>query len=155
MNSTASSARTIPPIPTTGIPTACAASYTIRTAIGRIAGPDNPPVKFAIRTRRVSTSIASATNVFTSEIACTPASATTFAISLISVTFGDSFTISGRPAASAASRHRRDSRYSASGSVPNTIPPWLVFGQLAFSSYIATPSASFSTWITSTQSSIV
>ena len=152
MNSTASSARVIPPSPTTGIVTAFEASYTIRTAIGLIAGPESPPVKFAIRDRLVSTSMDKATNVFTSETASAPASCAAFAIVAMLVTFGDSFTISGLVA---TDLHHPTRSPSTSLSVPKTIPPWLVFGQLAFSSYIAIPSASFNTRITSLQSSTV
>ena len=47
----------IPPSPHTGIFTAFAASYTIRTAIGLIAGPESPPNPAPIRGRRVSASI--------------------------------------------------------------------------------------------------
>ena len=49
MNSRASRASAMPPIPMIGIFTACRHSYTIRTAIGRIAGPLNPPRIFEIR----------------------------------------------------------------------------------------------------------
>ena len=43
-NSSASWAEAIPPIPITGIRTARAACHAIRTATGRIAGPERPPV---------------------------------------------------------------------------------------------------------------
>ncbi len=124
----------------------------MRTAIGLIAGPERPPVMLAMRGRRVSTSIASDTKVLTSEIASAPPSSATRPINPMSVTFGESFTISGRRA---AALHRATSSHNCGGSVPKTMPPWLVFGQLAFSSYIAMPGASLSAWITSRQSSIV
>ena len=44
-------------MPITGIFTACRHSCTMRTAIGRIAGPLEPPTPFEIFGRRVSTSI--------------------------------------------------------------------------------------------------
>ena len=46
-------------MPTMGIFTAFEASWTMRTAIGLIAGPERPPVTLAMRGRRVSTSMAS------------------------------------------------------------------------------------------------
>jgi len=48
----ASRAVMIPPIPTTGILTARATFQVIATAIGRMAGPERPPVPFARRGRR-------------------------------------------------------------------------------------------------------
>src|SRR5919108_408804 len=60
MNSSASRALAIPPMPTIGIFTARRHSYTIRTAIGRIAGPLKPPTMFESFGRRVSTSMAMA-----------------------------------------------------------------------------------------------
>src|SRR2546427_473128 len=74
MNSSASRASAIPPMPMIGIFTACRHSYTIRTAIGRIAGPLNPPTMFEIFGRRVSTSMTIARNVFTSDTASAPPS---------------------------------------------------------------------------------
>jgi hypothetical protein len=49
INSAASSPPAIPPIPITGIFTAFAACSTIRSAIGLIAGPDNPPYPAPMR----------------------------------------------------------------------------------------------------------
>ena len=68
----------IPPRPQIGIETARAASWTMRTAIGLIAGPESPPVLLAIRGRRVSTSIDSDKKVFTRDSASAPASSRTF-----------------------------------------------------------------------------
>ena len=54
----ASSAEAIPPMPITGTFTAFAASYTMRTAIGWIAGPDTPPgVIFVLKNRNNSVNI--------------------------------------------------------------------------------------------------
>ena len=61
-----------------------------------MAGPDSPAVTLAMRGLRVSGSIAMATKVFTSEMASAPASWATCAICAMLVTFGESFTISGR-----------------------------------------------------------
>src|SRR6476619_6317479 len=46
----------------------------MRTAIGRMAGPLKPPMPFDSSGRRVSTSMAIARNVFTSDTASAPAS---------------------------------------------------------------------------------
>ncbi len=64
--------RAMPPRPITGIFTACAASYTIRSAIGLIAGPERPPNLLPSRGFRVCASIARATKVLTREIASAP-----------------------------------------------------------------------------------
>ena len=60
----------------------------MRTAIGRMAGPLNPPTMFESFGRRVSTSIAIARNVLTSDTASSPASSAALAIDATSVTFG-------------------------------------------------------------------
>ena len=75
MNSSMSSAVMMPPIPMIGIRTAWRHSYTMRTAMGRMAGPLSPPTMFASFGRRVSMSIAIARKVLTSETASAPASA--------------------------------------------------------------------------------
>ncbi len=71
------------------------------------------------------------TNVLTSDRTSAPASTAARAVAVMSVTFGESFTIS---------RHRRSSRRTAAtsscsrlASVPNCIPS-ATFGQLTFSS---------------------
>jgi hypothetical protein len=64
-------------------------------AIGRIAGPLRPPRTFESLGVRVSTSIAIARNVLTSEIASAPASSDARANDATSVTLGVSFGISG------------------------------------------------------------
>ena len=46
MNSSTSRASMMPPMPMIGIFTSCRHSHTIRTAIGRIAGPLSPPTTF-------------------------------------------------------------------------------------------------------------
>ena len=67
----------------------------MRTAIGRIAGPLRPPSTFDSFGRRVSTSMAIARNVLTSEMASAPASSDARANDATSVTFGVSFGITG------------------------------------------------------------
>ena len=68
----------------------------MRTAIGRIAGPLRPPRTFDSFGRRVSTSMAIARNVLTSDTASAPASSAARANEATSVTFGVSFGMSGR-----------------------------------------------------------
>src|SRR5215472_14363827 len=96
MNSMTSAALEIPPMPSTGIVTDLAASYTMRTAMGLIAGPESPALMLAMRGLRELTSMAMARNVLTNEMASAPASWATWAICAMLVTLGDSFTISGR-----------------------------------------------------------
>ena len=61
--------------------------------MGFIAGPDNPPVLLAKTGLQVSISITIAVKVFTRLSASAPASTAARAITLISVTVGDSLTI--------------------------------------------------------------
>ena len=95
MNSSASRASAMPPMPITGIFTVCRHSCTMRTAIGLIAGPLRPPTTFEIFGLRVSTSITIARNVLTSDTASAPASSAARANDATSVTFGVSFGITG------------------------------------------------------------
>ena len=92
-NSIASSALAIPPIPMIGMFTAFATCHTIRSATGFTAGPERPPVILPSNGFLVLISIAIPVNVLIMEIASAPASSTAFAICTISVTFGESFTI--------------------------------------------------------------
>src|SRR5258708_6187535 len=114
-----------------GMRTARAASYTIRTAIGLIAGPERPPVLLAIRGRRVSTSIDRDKKVFTRESALAPAFSAQRAIWAIDVTLGESLTMRGRRE-TALVRVTSWSRMPVS--VPKTIPPCWVLGHEAFNS---------------------
>ena len=68
----------------------------MRTAIGRMAGPLRPPTMFDSFGRRVSTSMAMARKVLTSETASAPASSDARAKDATSVTFGVSFGMTGR-----------------------------------------------------------
>src|ERR1700689_1342115 len=103
----------------------------MRTAMGLMAGPDNPPGLLAMRGRRVSTAIDSDRNVLTRESASAPAFSAQRAIWAIDVTLGDSFTIRGRRD-TALARVTNWSRMPVS--VPKTIPPCWVLGQEAFNS---------------------
>ena len=69
----ASSAERMPPTPITGMVSARAAWNTCRTAIGRMAGPDRPPVTLASTGRRVRTSITMPVMVFITVTASAPA----------------------------------------------------------------------------------
>ena len=139
-------------MPMIGIFTVCRHSYTIRTAIGRIAGPLRPPTMFEIFGRRVSTSMTIARNVFTSDTASAPASSDARANEATSVTFGVSFGMSGSRVTfrTALTTSNVPVRLQ-----PNVMPPSLMFGHEMFSSIAATPSASERMRDTSTYSSSV
>ncbi len=103
-----------------------------------MAGPLSPPTMFDSRGRRVSTSIAMARNVFTSDTASAPASSAARAKDATSVTFGVSLGMTGSAVT------LRTALTTACVPVrlqPNVIPPSLMFGQEMFSSSAATPSA--------------
>ena len=91
----ASSPLDTPPMPRMGTLTAWATSHTIRTATGSTAGPDRPPVFIFKMGRRVFTSIRIPRMVLMREMASAPAPSTALAISVMSVTLGDSLTITG------------------------------------------------------------
>ncbi len=73
------------------------------------------------------------------DTASAPASSTAFAIMTISVTLGESFKMTGFFVWDLAAL---TTAVAAAGSVPNTMPPSLTFGQETFSSMAATPSTS-------------
>ena len=91
----ASSPLLTPPMPSTGTLTAWDTSQTIRTATGSTAGPDRPPVFIFKMGRRVFTSMRIPRMVLMRLMASAPAASTARAISVMSVTLGDSFTITG------------------------------------------------------------
>lgn len=93
-NSMASRAFMIPPKPTTGIFTALATCHTIRKAMGFTAAPDMPPVTVESIGRLRSASIAIPSRVLMRETLSAPPFSAARAISVMSVTFGESFTIS-------------------------------------------------------------
>ena len=102
--------RRTPPTPTIGQRRACAAwtSNTARTATGWMAGPDRPPPRPPSTGRRVSTSMAMPSTVFTSVTASAPASAAAAAMSARSAAFGLSLAQRGRP-------HERSRRHGLRG----------------------------------------
>ena len=67
----------------------------MRTATGSTAGPDRPPVFIFRMGLRVATSMRIPRRVLISDRASAPAPATARAISVTSVTLGESFTITG------------------------------------------------------------
>ena len=85
----------MPPMPITGIFTAWAAWYTIRTATGFTAGPDIPPVLLARAKVLRLISIFIPVMVLIRDTTSAPPASTAFAISEISVTLGESFMITG------------------------------------------------------------
>ena len=62
--------------------------------MGLMHGPESPPVIVASLGLRFSASIAMPKKVFTKDTESAPSASTALAISAISVTFGDNFTIS-------------------------------------------------------------
>ena len=98
MSSAASAPLDTPPMPRMGTFTALATSQTMRTATGSTAGPDRPPVFIFRMGRRVLGSIRIPRMVLIRLMASAPAPSTAFAISVMSVTLGESFTITGTAA---------------------------------------------------------
>ncbi len=96
ISSSASRPVRTPPMPMIG--TSGRASRTCqmhRTATGRMAGPDSPPVVAASTGRIVSMSITMPSMVLISESPSAPAATQALAISTMSVTSGDSLANTG------------------------------------------------------------
>ena len=129
----------MPPMPMTGMRTARAACHAMRTAIGRMAGPESPPVPKARRGTRRSTSIARPSSVLMQESASAPASSHTRANTLTSVTLGESLGMTGRRV---ALRTAETTSWVMRGSPPNAMPPFLTLGQEMLTSRAATPGTS-------------
>ena len=124
----------------------------MRTAIGRMAGPLKPPTMFDSFGRRVSTSMAIARKVLTSDTASAPASSAALAIDATSVTFGVSLGITGR----CVTFFTADTTSNVPCRLqPKVMPPSLMFGQEMFTSRPCTPSASERMRASSTYSSSV
>ena len=102
-----------------------------------MAGPDNPPITLASLGRRLAGSIAMPIRVLISDTASAPASSTALAITVISVTLGESFTITGR---SVRSLTALVTSAAMEGSVPNATPPFFTLGQEMFTSRASIPS---------------
>src|SRR5271155_2922178 len=99
--------------------------------IGFMAAPDNPPVVLPRRDLRLCASIHSAGQVFAVTTASAPSASETFALTPIILTFGESFTHSGRFAAARAAPTTAPVR---EGSVLYSMPPRSTLGQEMFSS---------------------
>ncbi|CDA74468.1 unknown [Ruminococcus sp. CAG:579] len=123
-------------MPTTGIFTALAVCQTILTATGNTAGPESPPTLFLSIGRRVFMSMRIPSSVLISESASAPAASTALAMSVMLVTFGESFTISGLSGSSFFTA--AVTAAATLQSVPKAAPPCFTFGQLMFSSTIST-----------------
>src|SRR6202049_707855 len=143
-----SSTVSMPPKPITGIFTAFLVSQTSRRVMGRIAGPERPPVRFPKHDIWVRVSTAIAGKVFATVKASAPADSAARPISPMSATSGDNFTHKGRR--TAALRVAPTTSATWTGSLPNCIPPFFTFGQEMLSSYPAKPSASSRMRMTST-----
>ncbi|KJU85557.1 hypothetical protein MBAV_002246 [Candidatus Magnetobacterium bavaricum] len=153
MNSMASSAVIIPPMPISGADgNALCTCQSILSATGFMAGPDSPPMTLDNRGLLLSISIAMPVSVFISDRASAPAPTATLAISVMSVTFGESLTINGRDVACLT---RPTTSARTTGLVPKTPQAASLFGQETFNSRASTPSASVNIRAPSTNSDIV
>ena len=91
-------------------------------------------------------------NVLIRDMASAPASSTAEAIPLRSVTLGLNLTITGKVVTALVAEV---TRAASLGSVPNSIPPAEIFGQLIFSSMPLTPGTPSNLLATATYSSTV
>ena len=104
----------------------------MRRATGNTAGPDSPPVTFASSGLRVLRSNLIPMRVFMRLMPSAPSVSQALAISVISVTLGESFIIIGL---SVIQRTAFTTSAAIFGSVPKLIPPPCTLGQLMFTSY--------------------
>ena len=126
-----------------GIFTFWLACHTMRKATGSRAGPDRPPVLLRMMGRRVRMSMRIPVRVLIMEMASAPALSAATAISEMSVTLGESFTIKGFLQ---CLRTSLVMPYTPWVVVPNWTPPCFTLGQEMFSSIISTQvSFNFST----------
>ena len=137
INSRASSALAIPPIPMIGIFTAFATWYTMRTATGFTAGPDIPPVLLARAKVLRLISIFIPVMVLIRETTSAPPLSAARAISVMSVTLGLSFMITGCLAYFFTSFVIASSAF---GFWPKAMPPSFTLGQDTLISSISTGS---------------
>ena len=107
----------------------------MRTATGNTAGPDRPPITLDRMGFLVSISMRMPSSVLMSESASAPAATAARAISVMSVTLGESLTMSGFFAFFFAAE---TTSVTMSGWVPNAMPPHLTFGQEMFISIRST-----------------
>ena len=116
---------------------ACFTCQTQRTATGRMAGPDRPPVPPPSFGASVSRSMTMPSRVLMSEKPSTPASAQARAMWAMSVTSGESLANTGTDGC-AARRTAPITREEAMASQANTWPRFSTFGQEMFTSIAAT-----------------
>src|SRR3990172_10073242 len=116
-------------MPTIGNLIVFATCQTIFKATGLIAGPERPPIIFASFGLLVLISIAIPESVLIRETASAPASETAFAIIVMSVTLGDSFTIKGSFVFFLTALTTRKAK---SGFVPNSSHPSFLLGHDIF-----------------------
>lgn len=114
-----------------------ATCHTARTAIGRIAGPESPPVAAMRCGRNRSTSMATPRVVLIIVRPWAPALRTVSAISTMSVTSGLSFASIGRPRGT-SSRTRVMTLWELAGSQAKTRPRLATLGHEMLTSMAAT-----------------
>ena len=99
----------------------------MRSATGKTAGPERPPVVFARRGFLVFRSIRIPSRVLIRLMPSAPASSQAFAIDTMSVTFGESLAMAGFVVTAFTALI---TLAAASGSVPKLMPPPWTLGQL-------------------------
>ena len=107
-------------MPTTGMDTAWLTWYTIRTATGKMAGPEKPPMVFAITGFLRFKSMRIPSMVLIRLMPSAPASSQALAMDTMSVTLGESLIITGFLVTALTARV---TSAAASGWVPKLIPP--------------------------------
>jgi hypothetical protein len=161
MYCSASSALAIPPTPITGTRTARRTFQVASTPMGSRPGPLTPPVPNPSAGRRRFTSTTKPGSVFTTVSASAPALTAIRAVAPMSDSVGESFTKIRRRV---TPRTCETIVASVAGSLTNSAPPALAFGQLTLSSYPSiaverstapTPSASSIPMTTDGKSSVV
>ena len=110
----------------------------MRTATGKIAGPEKPPIVLAITARRRTVSIRMPSIVLIRQMPSAPASSHARAIETMSVTLGESLMKTGFVVTALTARV---TSAAASADVPNDMPPCRTLGHETFTSMIATCSS--------------
>ena len=122
-------------MPMSGIFTAFATWYTIRTATGKIAGPEKPPILLAITGCLLRISIRMPSSVLMRDSPSAPASSAALAMDAMSVTLGLSLIYTGLDVTFFTSRVTSATFWQL---VPNAMPPPCTLGQETFTSRIPT-----------------
>ena len=108
--------------------------------MGRIAGPETPPVIVPVTVRWLSTSMTMPDRVLMAEMAVAPPCSEAFAMSAMLVIFGVSLAMTGP---SNRSDTPRTTRSTLVGLAPISMPPASRFGQEILTSSPATPGSPF------------